>query len=417
MKKNYFYILLLVFVVFGIFTTENTIAQSLSDQLLAYNLPIRTYLWGLATTLAQIATWVLFSGYALQTTISNPQWISVTNPFVQTGLGITTAVADILLIAVFVAIAIGYVFKIDTFNSQKILPKFFIGALLVHFGPLFVGMVIDISNIAMQSLMIGDDSTIMDACRQFAQGIFSSELSIIRKYAQDVIFAAIAVIAPVKGVTGILGFLANNGWMLLQLPVIMVQIMIGQIFSGIMFSYAIFFLTRVFMMQILAILSPLAILASVLPQTKNLFSTWLKWLIGWATAGIMTMFLLTLGLSTLKTLLPTITDNSINLTGGYSLFLRPDAIYWLMICIYMLTVEAIVAGTIPAISGTVEKKITGGQATKGLLNISTKKKDTLSQLAEEVAAKNAAAAGSTPAEEVAQRNTPAPTEPTTPGTP
>ena len=137
----------------------------------------------------------------------------------------------------------------------------------------------------------------------------------------------------------------------------MVQIIVGELMSGLMFSYAVFFLTRVFMLQILAVLSPLAILASALPQTEKLFKTWLSWLVGWATAGILTIFLLSLGFSTIRAIIPTLTDSYINLNGAYSIFLRPDTLYWLMLCVYMICVDTIIAGTIPAVSKRVADNI------------------------------------------------------------
>jgi len=96
-----------------------------------------------------------------------------------------------------------------------------------------------------------------------------------------------------------------------------------------------------------------------LPQTTHLFSTWLKWLIGLSTAGIMTLFLLTLGFATIKAIQPYLMDSSFALGSGINMFLSLSNLYWLSLCIYMICVNAIVAGTIPAVSGEVEKKITG----------------------------------------------------------
>jgi len=46
------------------------------------------------------------------------------------------------------------------------------------------------------------------------------------------------------------------------------------------------------MIQILAVLAPLAILAGVLPKTEPYFKKWLNWLISWTVGGVLMLFLL-----------------------------------------------------------------------------------------------------------------------------
>ncbi|MCU0652650.1 MAG: hypothetical protein MUD10_00125 [Candidatus Pacebacteria bacterium] len=317
-------------------------------------------MFGIFTQLWQAVASILFSGNAIQLAITNPQLINVDSDFVKIGLTITTSLANILLVAAFIAIAIGYVFKVETFNSQKSLIKFFVIALLINFGPLFVRMIIDIANIATSSVLVGGNTIILDTCNQMAREITLTAKPLLLKFSIEALAAGIPLLGVAKGtaqIVSLLGTGIGGGWFLATLPDILIKIMIADIFAGLMFSYAIFFLTRIFMLQLLAVLSPLAILAKALPQTEKHFSTWWEWLIGWATAGILTLFLLTLGFSTIKTIQPYLMDKSIALNSGVSVFLGQNNLYWLMLCVYMLCVSAIVAATIPAVSGEIEKKI------------------------------------------------------------
>ncbi len=340
-----------------------------SAAIVAYLMPLNSFIFGLMASMFKFAVYLSMSASLLQTTILNPGWIDIESDFVQTGLTVTMSLADICLIAVFIVIALAYVFKIETFRAEKTLPKFFIVALLIHFSPLFVKMLVDVSNIATPSMIVGQQTIILDSCKEFAHDLIQSGTTLMAEYSINSIAAAVPL-GSLANAARIIAIVLGNSYWLTTIPYYLVQVLVGEILSGLMFSYAIFFITRVFMIQILAVLAPLAILASVLPQTNRMFSDWFKWLIGWSIAGPMTLFLLTLGLSTLKSLLPDISTGYVSLGGTYNIFLRQDTLYWLMICIYMMTADAIVAGTIPQISGKITDKLTG--SLKPVANIGRK---------------------------------------------
>ena len=348
---------------------KSVVAVVDSAAIVAYLMPLNSFIFGLMTSMFKFAIYLSMSASLLQTTILNPGWIDIESDFVQTGLTVTMSLADICLIVVFIVIALAYVFKIESFHPEKTLPKFFIIALLIHFSPLFVKMLVDVSNIATPSLIVGQQTIILDSCKEFAHGLIQSGALLMMEYSVNSLAAAVPLGSLANAVRIIAIVLGNSYW-LTTIPYYLVQVLVGEILSGLMFSYAIFFITRVFMIQILAVLAPLAILASVLPQTNRMFSDWFKWLIGWSIAGPMTLFLLTLGLSTLKSLLPDISTGYVSLGGTYNIFLRQDTLYWFMICIYMMTADAIVAGTIPQISGKITDKLTG--SLKPIANIGRK---------------------------------------------
>jgi hypothetical protein len=154
--------------------------------------------------------------------------------------------------------------------------------------------------------------------------------------------------------------------MLTVVPHYLIQIMVMSTLTGILFSYAMFFLTRVFMIQILAVLAPLAILASVLPRTSRHFKTWMDWLIGWSLGGILMLFLLTLGLSSSKMIMPANIQYTPLTFSTYIISTITNwHFYWIALAIYMLAVETICSGLIPQLSGKISDATTKGMSGLG----------------------------------------------------
>ena len=86
--------------------------------------PVTQYIFDLFKQMATGLIYLLAAGYLLKTTLNmGPQMIDTNSLFVKTGLNITMTIADILLIAVFIAIALGSVFNIESINAKKNLIK------------------------------------------------------------------------------------------------------------------------------------------------------------------------------------------------------------------------------------------------------------------------------------------------------
>lgn len=152
--------------------------------------------------------------------------------------------------------------------------------------------------------------------------------------------------------------------LLVGVPVYLTQVMTLNIISGIIFSYAIFFLTRVFIIQILTILSPLAILSGALPQTSKWFDMWKEWLLGWAFGGILVLFLLTLGLTCLE-MLGSLPPNSTASAGIGTEIINLNMNWsfpWLALAVYMMTVEALCLAAIPSLAKDFTTKVKEGSA-------------------------------------------------------
>ena len=326
--------------------------------------PVTQYIFDLFKQMATGLIYLLAAGYLLKTTLNmGPQMIDTNSLFVKTGLNITMTIADILLIAVFIAIALGSVFNIESINAKKNLIKFFFAALLIHFSPLFVGMLTDITNIINSSIMVGSGDVFSTAVNALSADIFRSALTLAGIYVGGAVSSAVYGWNMIAGLAFVTGLLVM---MVTVIPQYLIQIMVMETITGILFSYGMFFLTRIFMIQILTVLAPLAILASVLPQTYTHFKTWLSWLIGWSFGGTLMLFLLTLGLSSTKMIVPSVPQYAPQTFSTYTIsYFSEGSFYWIALAIYMLAAESICAAMIPALSGKISNAVSGGMGKMG----------------------------------------------------
>ncbi len=356
--------------------------------------PIMQFLWGLIENLTRGIIFFKISTYLLQTGVNySPRWIDVSqdNAFVTSGLSITTAMADIALIIVFVAIAIGYVFKIEGYNNQKILIKFFVSALLIHFAPLFVGMFIDISNIIITGIMAGKETIFTDAFHSFSGDIMRSLTVLLAWYGGETALLAVPEIGPANAALIVGSFIAG---FFSIIPHFIIQELMLTTINGVVFSYAMFFLTRIFVMQILAVVAPLAILAGVLNRTKGFYDMWMQWLLGWSFGGILMLFLLVLGLSAVN-ILGAVPPASVPITatGGKIINIYMELhFHWFALAIYMLTIQLVCGAAVPQLAGEVTKTLSAaGGKLGGTLSGADLYKSHLGKKEEEWAADKAAA--------------------------
>lgn len=374
-SKNIFYPLtLLCLLIFGIFVASSKIFAQAVDatealNALPYIQPVMTYLWDIIGQLVKGFSYLIIATFLLQTAVNNSvAWIDINSNFVQAGLSITTAMADVLLTTIFIVIALAYVFKVESFQAQKSLPKFFIVALLIHFAPLFVGMVTDIANIMIKGIMIGNENIFTNT---FLIDMATNVALSIGALGASFAAAAVLSLAWVGGTAAnviMIGIVVAN--LFVGIPVYLTQILVLNITGGILFSYAMLFLTRVFMIQLLAILAPLAILSYAIPQTKKLFDLWKDWLLGWSFGGILVLFLLVLGLTCLDVIgnLPKEDVSAgagswiVNMVMGWQF-------KWMALAVYMMAVEAFCLVAVPALAKQFTEKVeSGGRGIKAIGN-------------------------------------------------
>ncbi len=223
----------------------------------------------------------------------NREMVGVDGPMVMFGWEFVSGLANMFLILIFIAVAFAIILKIESFQAKKILPRLIIVALLLNFSLLFIGMLIDVANIAYATFLPAIGRNLMG---EFMRPFLASGLVSVGAQAMAIITTvklySVPFIAPFAQISVILGITT------IFLPFILTllfQIIIFTILIGMFFLYIFIFGARIFVIQILAILSPLAFLCLILPQTKKYWDEWLKWFLGWLLAGIFLLFFLRLG--------------------------------------------------------------------------------------------------------------------------
>lgn len=357
--------MLVILLIVGLtYFPDQAVAQSASMEVMLSNFvkPVTQYIFDLFKQIASGLIYLLTASALFNFSISkSPEMLNLKDSaFVQTGISITTTIADILLIVVFITIALGTIFNVESINAKKHFIKFFVAALLIHFAPLFVGMLLDISNIIMGSIIIGGGDIFSAVFDIFFKDIFINALSLFALYSGGAVASVVLGWNILAGLGLVMGTLLL---MIYTVPTLIVKIMVMNTLTGLLFSFAMFFLTRVFVIQILAILAPLAILAGVLPQTQHHFKTWVDWLTSWTLGGVLMLFLLTLGLSASYMIMPQEMqyEPPIFSFGTYTIsFITSGIIYWIALAIYMMTVQMLCAAMIPKLSGEISSGITKG---------------------------------------------------------
>jgi len=233
--------------------------------------------------------------------VNQMSWISFDEPLVSIGYAFTSGLANMLLILILLVIAFAIILKIENFEIKKVLPRLIIVALLLNFSLVFMGVIIDISHIIFNTFL-GEETSLVS---QTMGGIFGELLSVIGNIIIQ--FSAIAaasllpIIGPLKQIAVVGVFL---GTFLPTFFVYILQILVGVILILTLFPLLIVFVIRVFIIQILAVLSPLAFLCLILPQTKQYWDMWLKHFLNWTILGVAVFFLLAIGLRAFDQMMP-----------------------------------------------------------------------------------------------------------------
>lgn len=231
------------------------------------------------------------------------EWLSSLESAIYAGWNFTSGLANMLLILIFLIIAFAFIFKIETFQAKKALPRLIGVALLINFSLLFVYMLVDISHIIYNTILADNTnlfSTIMKPFLGSGWAMLSSIISWL-----GVIIGAWAIPIAHSFAQIALTFL----FPIVIFPNIVIwffQIFCFFILSLIFLFFIFLFGARVFVLQIVAILAPLAFICLILPQTKSFWSQWFKTLLEWLLLGIFFLFFLVLGFRVADLLAPTL---------------------------------------------------------------------------------------------------------------
>lgn len=173
--------------------------------------------------------------------------------------------ANIAFIIVFVVVVLSQVtgFGIDNYGIKKILPKLILGALLVNISYFVCQAAVDAANITgggLKELFKGIES-----------GLTNNQ-QVHFAFGTNKVLAGITILNAANLLAGIVAaaWYFSGGGILVPILLGVIGIVIGIIFFLVLLA------VRQGLAVILVVISPLAFVAYMLPNTKSLFSKWLK---------------------------------------------------------------------------------------------------------------------------------------------
>jgi len=193
---------------------------------------------------------------------------------VDIGWNFSRDLSNVLFIIVLVFIALSFILRIDTFGMKKALPMLLFVAVIMNFSQVFVGVIIDVAQIIMNTFLhVLDWESMFTQLAKNSWGGWNILVSCVS--IKTAIFTIMKLL-----VTTIFSFI------------------LGLVFL----SYVLLFIVRIIALWILTILAPLAFVSLILPMTKSWFSKWVNLVLSWAFMGVIALFFLTLAFYLLGTI-------------------------------------------------------------------------------------------------------------------
>ena len=172
--------------------------------------------------------------------------------------------ANMLLVLMLIAIALGTALRIRSYEFQKTLPLLIGVALLINFTPVLLGVIVDAANIVMRFFLEG-----------FSVGSIVSNV----------------MIDQINSIGGGLNILDPESWFTFFFKLVFMAVWI--ILATIIFLlFAVLMIMRRVAIWLLVILSPLAFVAYIIPLTRGYFKTWWHQFLQWTIIGVSAAFFL-----------------------------------------------------------------------------------------------------------------------------
>ena len=253
----------------------------------------------------RLLKWLIFSQVFLIISAELLHWainlpIYLGNDLVQTGWSFILRITNLFFILMLVFIALCHILKIEigkSFSTMKAFVRLIIIALFVNFSLVLVGMLADVAQVALfaiRDMLIGDGHLIWQAIEPLKDNIGRLALTFsitLNAYLVTALipYSSVATAAFLFGVA--ISEALTGGYTIAILLTIF-----GFIMGIIFLIYAVFFLARVIIIWLLAIVAPLALASWIFPFSETFAREWFKALLEWLFIGIAGIFVLGLGL-------------------------------------------------------------------------------------------------------------------------
>jgi hypothetical protein len=367
---------------FGIFDIPDQILGGIEEKTGPVFTAVATILIAYMAGLAALS----LSGQYLQQFISQQDgMITALEPMTRAGWDFSAGLANMLLVVIFIIIAFAFIFKIETFQAKKSLPKLIVVALLINFSFLFVQMLVDISQVLYNTVLPETPifPMIMDVLISPGESVIATVFSWM---------AALGVSLAIPVFNAFTQIVLSTLFTVLLLPNIIIWIVQAIFFwlLALMFFFFVFlFAARVFVLQMLMIVAPLAFVCLILPKTESFWRQWFKMLMEWLLLGIFFLFFLVLGFGALSLMRPSV--DPLPLPGASLFKLGGFLVYYFVVFVYMAVILFIGKKFIPSGAKALidfGKGIAGTVVTRGLKPIGRQLKERTMPRAQEDLAKS-----------------------------
>ncbi|MBM3257788.1 MAG: hypothetical protein FJZ05_01035 [Candidatus Nealsonbacteria bacterium] len=192
------------------------------------------------------------------------------NPFIAIGWELTRDFSNIIIVLALVVIGLGTALRLTGYQAQKTLPALILIALLINFTPIICGLVVDAANILMNF---------------FTKEGFAAGNSFINMTTSQW--------ANIRALTGTKLYDPISSNKAIAAAVASLMIVVFNLVASLIYLVFAFLLTlRYIAIWVIVILSPLAFVSYILPDTRKLWHDWWKQLIQWSFIGVVAAFFL-----------------------------------------------------------------------------------------------------------------------------
>lgn len=207
----------------------------------------------------------------------NPTYFPIINhDVVKIGFAITLGLANMFFVLILIIVAFATIFRIESYEAKKILPRLILIALIINFSKVIAGVVIDFSDVltnfflkeAMETTKPSE--SIMGALK--LTNLFPKELPE---------GAGLSLTGWFNVFFGLLG-----SWIF------------GLVIIGVFIAFIALLFSRIFHLWMLIIGAPIIFLFSILPKTKSHWDRWWEELFKWAFSAPVFVFFLYLAIKT-----------------------------------------------------------------------------------------------------------------------
>jgi len=193
------------------------------------------------------------------------------NPMVIRGWKVVAAICNMLYIIVLLFIGVGTLFRIEKYNYKKLLIKLIVVALLTNFSLVFAGIILDFFHILMFNGAFGDPlGNIEEAIKKLMWGPFNRRWETFKG------------ILDAPSAMAIAGIVAGS----------ITQLIFMAMVSIVVLAIGIFLIIRTVALWVLLVLSPVAYIGLVLPDTEGTAKKWWSSFLKYAMAGPILFFFL-----------------------------------------------------------------------------------------------------------------------------